>query len=736
MSVEKKFEFKVTDFPNYSFEVVRFSGEEGISRCYFFEIDLVAREKDVDIDGILESPAQFKIKRTDRDNIFNGYIKEFYQFREYNEYAYYRAVLAPRLWWLEQYCYSQLFLNKNVEEFLTEILRNGGLLENDFEFRLTESYESHDYVCQYNETHLNFFHRWLEAEGLYYFFEQDISAKKLVVIDSDMQHTILPGISDLEYLQEGGTSDIVNSFFGVQRRIHQFLRLRNYHYSRPSQPIDEEIEIDQSEGLGMLYHYGDGFQNDSQAVRLANFRKQAEECKKRLFQGQSTVSCLKSGYLINLINHYRADFNQEYLITRVYHEGSQTSYLSSGLSIDLKDMEKENYYRNEFDAIPSSLQYRSESVTKKPKIYGFISARIDAEGDGEYAELDEQGRYRVVMPFDISGPSPAKGSVPLRMMQPYGGPPVNSDPTGMHFPLRKGTEVLVAFIDGDIDRPVIAGAVPNELSPSVVKRDNQKLPQIVTPAGNRLVFNDDKDNEAILLSTSRNNSFILLGEASEDSLVNMGASASANLSADASVNIGADASVNISAGVALNLVSATADATIFGASAEFYGGAKASAMIGETFGFYLGLSQSVYAGSSNSLYLGQKFELSLASRTGFSGYKMEFTGQTTELEAKHNELVGAVQKLSASHSDLAGKHDSLVAQCSELKASANELAAKHNELVGQCTKLKGSTNGIEGTKVDISGSATKLGGNATELKANETKLSSVSNAVSGLTTIV
>jgi type VI secretion system secreted protein VgrG len=351
----------------------------------------------------------------------------------------------------------------------------------------------------------------------------------------------------------------------------------------------------------------------------------------------------------------------------------------------------------------------------------------------------------VILPFDVSGAAPGKGSAPLRMMQPYSGPE-----EGMHFPLRKGTEVLLAFIDGDPDRPVIAGTVPNPETPSVVNKDNRTRSQIVTAGDNRLYFEDEEGKERILMHSPAANSFIRLGthndpvpdyvEDQDPSQEGIRISSQGKLDIDsqnASVNISAKDDVNIKSRHAkFNLTSADASATIFGASAKFYGGAKASAMIGETFGFYLGLSQSVYAGSSNSLYLGQKFELSLASRTGFSGYKMEFTGQTTELEAKHNELVGAVQKLSASHSDLAGKHDSLVAQCSELKASANELAAKHNELVGQCTKLKGSTNGIEGTKVDISGSATKLGGNATELKANETKLSSVSNAVSGLTTIV
>jgi len=152
------------------------------------------------------------------------------------------------------------------------------------------------------------------------------------------------------------------------------------------------------------------------------------------------------------------------------------------------------------------VQFRPERKTERPRIAGAITARIDAAGSGQYAELDEHGRYKVVLPFDLSGRKDGKASAWVRMAQPYAG----SD-HGMHFPLHKGTEVLLTFIDGDPDRPIIASAVPNPETPSPVKDSNQTMAAITTGGGNKIHIEDRAGSERILLHSPQQKSFVRIG---------------------------------------------------------------------------------------------------------------------------------------------------------------------------------------------------------------------------------
>ncbi len=776
----KKFEFTVTNLKNTYFEVVRFVGEEEISRCYRFEIDLVSTTKDVNIDTVLQSPAQFKILRDNSDDIlFNGYINEFYQFQKYNDYTYYRAILIPKLWWLEKSYSSRIFLRQTTKEFLTAILKEHKLSEKtDFEFILVKKQSNEDdnsqptnkyhyYVCQYNETDSNFFHRWLEVQGMYYFFEHNEEREKIIITNSNYHHFyIKKNQSDkdnnkednytLLYRQEGGDDDIIHSFVCIQKRINNKLHLRNYHYTHPSKPIDiDELEID-TNGVGTLYRYGNNFANpkeDPQVAtivdgnNLANIIKESQICRKRIFKGKSNVPYLSAGYLMRLKNHYREDFNAEYLITKVYHEGYQTAYLSNGLSIDLKDVEKKDYYKNEFEAIPSNLQYRSELITKKPKMNGFINAKIDAEGSGEYAELDDQGRYHVIMPFDVSNPGPNKGSVPLRMMQPYGGPPPNSSipAVGMHFPLRKGTEVLIGFVNGDIDRPVIVGAVPNKITPSVTTNNNPKLSQILTSGGNKFIFNDKEDQEGILLSTPKDKAFICIGEPFKDAkdALNKGKNGDngdngKNGNSDnenSTINMGTEGSVNISAAFNLNLLSGKANATVFGASVEFFGGEQFSVYLGFKQELALAESLSISVGATQELFIGAVTDIAEADtkvtslKTALSGTKTTISNVGSTITSLYNKLTGQNNAAATQGNSLTGQNNAVTTQNNSVTGQNNAASTQNNSVTGQNNAVTTQNNTVTTQNNTVTTQ------NNTASTTNVTVATSIINSAGNSTTI-
>ena len=217
------------------------------------------------------------------------------------------------------------------------------------------------------------------------------------------------------------------------------------------------------------------------------------------------------GYTFTLKDHYRGSFNQTYLVTRVGHEGNQTGYLLAGITMGHED--RGVYYRNSFSSIVSTVQFRPEQKAAMPRISGTLTAKIDAAGSGQYAELDTQGSYTVIVPFDTSGRKDGKASAPVRMAQPYAG----SD-HGMHFPLHKGTEVLLTFIDGDPDRPIIQSAVPNPETQSPVKVNNQTMSAITTAGGNKIHIEDKAGSERILLHSPKQRSFIRIGAPNDPSV--------------------------------------------------------------------------------------------------------------------------------------------------------------------------------------------------------------------------
>ena len=162
-------------------------------------------------------------------------------------------------------------------------------------------------------------------------------------------------------------------------------------------------------------------------------------------------------------------------------------------------------YANSFQCIPASQPFRPERRTAWPSIKGVMHARVDAEGDGKYAELDAFGRYKLVFPFDehAAEAKPGKASRWVRLAQPYAGPG-----GGMHFPLLKGTEVLVTHIDGDPDRPIIAGAVPNAELPGPTSADNPSQNTIRTATGNVLQFDDNENASGFFSADARSSKVI------------------------------------------------------------------------------------------------------------------------------------------------------------------------------------------------------------------------------------
>lgn len=721
-----KFSFHSNGLPEDTFGVIRFKGSEGISRPYEFEIMLVSNNLEIDFEAVMQNRAKLIFHRPEgNDALYNGIIAHFEQLHEVDGYAFYRAYLVPKLWWLSVTRHNQIILDKSVPDFIKDVLTDGGLVGEDFEFRLQGTYEPVEYVCQYNESHLNFISRWLEREGVYYFFEQTGNSEKVIFTDSMIAHTDLPQEKKLTYSPPSGLdsfhmAEVIKSFHCRQSLLPSKIFMKDYNYRKPSLDITGDADVD-GNGHGTVYYYHGHIRSSEEGKRLAKIRAESLLCRKEEYRGEGSVPFMLPGFTFFLSNHFRKSFNKKYLITDIIHEGDQTGYLVSGISTGSNGMENHIYYNNFFTAIPANVQFRPEVKAEQPRIYGTIVGKIDSAGSGKYAELDKDGRYKITLPFDLSGRGSGKASAWVRMAQPYAG----SD-HGMHFPLHKGTEVLLTFIDGDPDRPIIAAAVPNPDTPSPVNTNNQTMSIIQTAGQNKIAIEDKEGSERILLHSPTQGSYVRIG-APNDPPPPPDWEGETN-QADKE-HFGMHWFTN---GI-LDIEAATKNEVTIGECTEWVGG----------------ISSDFVAGAAFDTVIGESMETSAIAKQEFSPTKWSYSAADTEFnEAKtmlrslENRVDGVINaatetinrvtdtKLQALNldtrlhdlkSEVTAERNQAIAQATSALATVEQVTAAEQRAIASATHAIGEATHAMGERVDAIANETKAVAQKTETVASHLK---------------
>jgi type VI secretion system secreted protein VgrG len=430
--------------------------------------------------------------------------------------AFYRVTLAPQLWFLSLDRHSRVFVKESIPQIIEKVLGDAGLKSgDDFELRLVRPYPKREHVCQYAESNLTFVSRWMEREGIYYFFEQGDDKEKLIITDDKTKHQALDS-KPLRYFPLAGAQEAFYTFRAKHASLPEKVRLDDYNDMRPNQDISVAVRLDDYNdmrpdqdisveapaadlGVGVLSIFGENFADSDAGKRLVKVRAEELLTGQLVLHGAGRVYEVRSGYRLKLEAHPRSSMNQEYLAVRVRHRGYQGGPGS--------DSVKKAGYRVNVKAIKADTQFRPRRITPKPRINGLETGVIDGPDDQDYALLDEHGRYFVKFHFDESDLKDGKASTRVRMLQPHAG-----NPEGFHFPLRKGTEVHLAFVGGDPDRPLIVGAVPNPLNPNMVTKDNATHNVLQTGGETRIEIEDQKDKQYIDISTPSKSTRLHLGE--------------------------------------------------------------------------------------------------------------------------------------------------------------------------------------------------------------------------------
>lgn len=477
--------------PDEDIELVGVWGRERLSRLFEFDI-IISRSagpfSDAQLDDLLRVPCAIALGPRPGD-VVHGLIERIELIDSARSVAArYLAKIVPTVWTLTLARSNRVYQQTTIPKMVEDVLTLYGLAKGtDFEILISGSPPEHEYVVQYEETDWDFIQRWLEHEGYFYWFEHNKDGEKLIIADQNTDTTKIDDPATVSYrernnLSTGGTATVW-SWNLLQKRIPARVAVFDYNYRTPNVPLVATADIDTARGFGSVFFYGEHFKDNKQGKVIADVRAERILSGRRTYSGRTDCSRFRAGHRFELENHHDAANDGLYLITSIEHRAGYP--VRGGDSLEQGDMPQR--YSARFEAIPDDVQFRPEQVTPWPRVHGILHAHIDADTAGDFAQIDSQGRYKVKLPFDTSGKKGTKVSRWVRMAQPYSG-----SGYGSHFPLHKGTEVLLAHIDGDPDRPIIVGSVPNAhtMSPSTSPNATQSVVQ--TASGIRLEMEDNQ----------------------------------------------------------------------------------------------------------------------------------------------------------------------------------------------------------------------------------------------------
>ena len=498
--------------------VTRLSGHEGMSQLFQFELELMSQQSNVDLKAVLSSHATLGIRqgvqlagsesRGTRLVQLHGMVSSIRQLDKLNDWISYHVTFVPRMWALSRHRVSQVYIEKSIPAIVAENLKDAGLEEDaDFEFRLTGDYRVRDYVVQYDETDLAFVSRWLEHEGIFWFFEHSESGEKIVFADSTSAYGhLVGGGANLNYrprsrgsqraeVRDAAADDwfaeeVISGFGAGMEPLPKSITLKDYNWRNPDDKLQCEETVD-ADGLGGFWHYNAHYRTGDEGAALAAIRAEEYRCREYVFEGHSDCRSFRAGATFSLSEHYRPDFNAEMVLTDVHHDAAISISFETGQSTG-------GSYSNTFNAIPSDRVFRPRRVTPWPAIRGVLHATVDSsKDDTSKPDINADGCYLLKLPWDVAGKDKPAGRASryVRMAQPY----VGND-YGSHYPLHPGTEVLLVHIDGNPDRPVIAGAVPNRNTVSPVTSGNSNKNIQRSSSGNTIEMDDTPGQEGLTMA--------------------------------------------------------------------------------------------------------------------------------------------------------------------------------------------------------------------------------------------
>jgi len=480
------------------------TGTEELGKAFEYTLECVSESPDVVFEDWLGQNVSIRLNTHggDRDRFLNGIVSQMEQTGMIGRLATYRLQVVPFIWLLTRKADCRIFQDQSVPEIVTEMIKEKGFT--DIEDRLSRTYKKREYTVQYRETDMNFISRLMENEGIYYYFLHQEGKHTLVLSDDRGSHEPEEGSAQVPFFPPGAKS--VSRAHIYQWRVmkqiqttaysttdYNFQKPKDDLYVRGSKPKAHTFgEIEIFDYPGDHAEYADG----EVGVRI---RSEELAVGYETIDAQTSSRLVCAGRVFTLTGHPRADQAREYLIVGTTLEATTDAFDGGKI-----DQEGGSFtFRCGFDCIPAETPYRRASNTAKPVIPGPQTALVTGM-EGEEITTDEYGRVKVKFHWDLYNEANEKSSCWLRCSQDFAGKKWGS----MYVP-RRGQEVIVTFLEGDPDKPIITGRVyNNENKPGYDPKANPTISGIKTSTikgegFNEIRFDDKAGHEQIFIHAQK-----------------------------------------------------------------------------------------------------------------------------------------------------------------------------------------------------------------------------------------
>lgn len=667
----------------YLLSVAGFTVDERISHPYDIHLTL-ATQNNVALDEVIDKEAVLSVDHQGGTRYFHGVVREFTSLGTDGGYDLYHAHIVPALWFLslEQDC--RVFQFKNVQDIVAEILEESNITSDRYRFALSREDRLRKFCVQYRETDLNFVSRLLEEEGIFYFFEHYEDKHVIVFSDTNSGYLYMPGKRQIPFNTNDGMVPGKESVFDFiySRRVRPGkVSQRDYYYKHTNLDLTTQRQ-GKASAQREVYDFPGNYFNEERGTYLANVRLERLLVLGETAEGQSSCPRMMPGHEWELSGH---DYAGKYLPVAVIHHGAQPQVLGEHAG------DGGFRYDNEFIAVPATVTVRPQIVADRPVIVGLQTAVVTgSSGEEIHADPDGYLRVKVQFPWDRRGRKDGRTSCWVRVGQPWGG-----GGWGTQFLPRVGDEVLVTFLEGDPDRPMVIGsaynsenqppyALPASKTQSGIR--TRSYPNGGTDNFHELRFEDKKGSEEIYLQSEKDWNILVKNDKGQtvgrDESLTVGNNRSKTVGVDQSESVGVNKSIQVGAnhnesiGANMTLsVGGFKNETVGINSLETIGGAKEIA-IG-------GLYQVAVGGVMNETVAGAKTEEVGLAKAVFVGNNMSENvkgDRTTNTNGNYTETISAKYYAKANEYVIEASKITLKAGSSSIVMDGSSITIKASKI--------------------------------------------------------
>jgi type VI secretion system secreted protein VgrG len=674
-----------------TFSVEHFGGQDGLGAPFSYEVTLISSSANFDISSLVGDTVTITVALSDGNTrYFNGYVTRMTLVDVFGTHVRYRIGVEPWLYMLSSRINNRIFQHKSVPDIAKALFREHGF--SDFEDQLSASYAKREYVVQYRESDFNFVSRILAHAGIYYYFRHEANQHVLVLADAASAHATVPDYATVEFHPDGTPTEGGDEVLHRWEVAHQWrsgaYASNDFDFERPKADLTAQLQVNAKHKKGDLeiFDYPAEYLQQADVESYVKARLQNVQSDVEVANGAGDVRGVGAGNLFTLTGFPNGNQNKRYLILTASYDALNSSH-------DTGDSASTQYFHFAFSAIDSTVPYAPPLSSFRPRVEGPQTAIVVGEA-GDEITTDNYGRVKVQFHWDREGKNDENSSCWVRVAQLWAG----SGWGGIHIP-RIGQEVIVDFLDGDPDRPIITGRVYNaDNMPPYTLPDNKTQSGIKSRSSkggapsnfNELRFEDKKGSELVNVQAEKD----LASLVKHDETRSVGNDRTTDIEHDETITVGNNRTESVTKDEQISIGQNRTESV----------GKAESVSIGTTRGLTVGTDETIQVGGKRTDSVAKDESVTVGGGQTISVGK----AQSLDVGTDQTVSVGGAMKLTVSKDQTVSVGGALTVSVS--KGETRQISQKLSVSAGDSVTI---TSGSASVTMKSGGDITIKGGNIT-----------------------